>query len=104
MQAWSAPTTPRIFSFVNTAGAVPVKASAERNTARSYWLRKGGLSIVGICRSKRLDTVKTQGKIRLVIIGFLPDAGIASLRAARLQPSAIRSSVTGEDVVDHKQY
>src|SRR5262245_26128223 len=105
MQASSAPSTPRIFSFVNTTGAVPEKASVERNTARSYSLRKRGLVIVDICRSKRFDTAKTQGKIRLVIMRFLPGCGdrITKGRTA-LQPSAIRSSVTGEDVEDHKQY
>src|SRR5262249_16881832 len=103
MQASSAPSTPRIFSFVNTAGAVPPKASVERNAARSYSLRKRGLVTVAICRSK-FDTAKTQGKIRLVIMRSSRDAGIAPLRAARLLPSAIRSSVTSEDVVDHEQY
>src|SRR5215475_11424776 len=82
MQASSAPSSPRIFSLLNTAGAVPPKASVERNTARSYSLRKRGVVIIDICRSKRFDTAKTQGKIRLVIMRFLPNAGIASLRAA----------------------
>src|SRR5262245_49926051 len=104
MQASSAPSTPRIFSFANTAGAVPPKASVERNVARSYSLRKRGLVTVDICRSKRFDTAKTQGKIRLVIMSPSRDAKIASLRAARLQPSALRSAVTSEDVVDHEQY
>src|SRR5262245_595411 len=100
METSSAPSTPRIFSFKNTAGAVPPKASVERNAARSYSLRKRGLVIVDICRSKRFDTAKTQGKMRLVIMRFLP----SHHKAARLQPSAIRSSVTGEDVEDHEQY
>src|SRR5262245_16045 len=84
MQASSAPSNPRIFSFVDTASAVPGQASVARNTARSYSLREWGLVIVDICRSKRFDTAKTQGKIRLVIMRFLPGCGIASLRAARL--------------------
>src|SRR5215831_9192205 len=82
MQASSAPSTPRIFSFVNTAGAVPPKASVERNTERSYSLRKRGLVVVDICRSKRLDTTKIQGKIRLVIMRLLRRDRITKGRTA----------------------
>src|SRR5262245_42078743 len=103
MQVSSAPSSPRTFLFVNTAGAVPEKASVARNIARSYSLRDRGLVIVDICLSKRFETAKTQEKRRLVIMRFLRGAGIASLRTARLQPSAIRSSVNSEEVVDQKQ-
>jgi hypothetical protein len=46
LQVASAPSRPRTFSFVNTAGAVPGEASAARNIARSYSLRERGLVIV----------------------------------------------------------
>src|SRR5262249_20075817 len=39
MQVLSAPSSPRTFSFVNTAGAVPGKASVARSIARSRSLR-----------------------------------------------------------------
>jgi len=39
MQVLSAPISPRTFWFVNTAGAVPGKASVARNIARSRSLR-----------------------------------------------------------------
>jgi hypothetical protein len=46
MQVLSAPSSPRTFSFVNTAGAVPGKASVARNIARSRSLRKPGFLVI----------------------------------------------------------
>jgi hypothetical protein len=93
MQASSAPSTPRIFSFVNTAGAVPGKASVARNIARSYSLSDRGLVIVDICLSKRFETAKTQEKLRLVIMRFLPRRGDRITKgrtAAALSDTVIR--------------
>jgi hypothetical protein len=46
MQVLSAPSSPRTFSFVNTAGAVPGKASVARNIARSRSLREPGFLVI----------------------------------------------------------
>src|SRR5262249_14678412 len=46
LEGSSAPSSPRTFSLVNTAGAVSGKASARRNIARAYSLRERGLVIV----------------------------------------------------------
>src|SRR5262249_25051236 len=46
MEVSSAPSSPRTFSLVNTAGAVSEKASPRRNIARAYSLRERGLVIV----------------------------------------------------------
>src|SRR5262249_22490787 len=85
-------STPRIFSFVNTAGAVPGKASVARNIARSYSLSDRGLVIVDICLSKRFETAKTQEKLRLVIMRFLPrgDRITKGRTAAALSDTVIR--------------
>jgi hypothetical protein len=46
MQASSAPSSPRTFSFVKTAGAVPGKASVLRKIARSYALRERDFLVI----------------------------------------------------------
>jgi len=56
-------------------GRCAPEASVERNVARSYSLRKRDVVVVDICRRKRFDTAKTQGKIRLVVMSFLPGCG-----------------------------
>src|SRR5262245_37241183 len=57
MQVSSAPSSPRTFSFVNTAGAVPGEASVARNIARTYSLRERGLVIVVSPFHSRLPSV-----------------------------------------------
>jgi hypothetical protein len=46
MQVLSAPSSARTFWFVNTAGAVPGKASVARNIARSSSLREPGFLVI----------------------------------------------------------
>src|SRR5262249_50794706 len=75
MQVLSAPSSPRTFSFVNTAGAVPGKASVARNIARSRSLREPGfLVIVAPCRfSNRGPPGVTSGLVMYVMLptGYL---------------------------------
>src|SRR5262245_59291916 len=54
MQVSSAPSSPRTFLFVNTAGAVPGKASVARNISPSYSLRERRVVLVDICVSPKM--------------------------------------------------